>query len=248
MMTNRFKFFPTINLLSLGLTTFRAWTSDQQRKSMESMPEAKASKATKTKYSYKMIATPALLSKQLGYLQSKHTASWEDAALNALRRGNYSNQVSWSKRPGLLLVVHCGTQKGSPQPTQTSQQQQKKPKTPTPKPFDITSTVANFQRKCAIKSLAKAVRSMNYLWTSLLTRKGNSRKSGFLLPHAGFPWLKRNVLRHFFQLKSSRASLYCPQVKIYWCRTVQEPQNPSSVSKWSSFIHMMNAGTCVMFS
>lgn len=44
---------------------------------MESMPEAKASKATKTKYSYKRTATPALLSKPLGYLQTKHTVSWE---------------------------------------------------------------------------------------------------------------------------------------------------------------------------
>lgn len=51
MMTNVFKFFPTINLLSLGLTTFSVWTSAQQRKSMESVPEAKVSKATQMKYS-----------------------------------------------------------------------------------------------------------------------------------------------------------------------------------------------------
>ena len=107
-----------------------------------------------------MTATPALVSKQLGYLQSKHTGSWGDAALNTLQRGNYSNQVLWSKRPGLLLIVHHGTQKGSPQPTQTSQQ--KNPTQP-PNPLISHQYVTNFQRKCGIKSLAKAVRSMNYL-------------------------------------------------------------------------------------
>lgn len=176
MMTNGFKFFPTINLLSLGLTTFRAWTSDQQRKSMESMPETKASKVTKTQYGYKMTATLALVSKQLGYLQSKHTASWGDAAPNALQRGNYSNQVSWSERPGLLPVVHCGTQNGSPQPTQTSQQQKK----PHPPNLLISHQhIANFQKKYQIKSLAKAGRSMNYLWVPFSLGKGTVEGTAF---------------------------------------------------------------------
>lgn len=122
---------------------------------MESMPEAKASKI---KSSYKMTATPALASKQRSELQSKRTASRGDAALNALRTGNYSNQVSWSKRPGLHLVVRCGTQKGSPQLTQTSQQE----KTTTLKPCDTTATRSKFP-KCGIRSLAKAARSMSYL-------------------------------------------------------------------------------------
>lgn len=99
-----------------------------------------------------MTATPALVSKQLGYLQSKHTGSWGDAALNTLQRGNYSNQFLWSKRPGLLLGVYHRTQKGSPQPTQTSQQ--KNPTQP-PNPLISHQYVTNFRESVGSKALLR---------------------------------------------------------------------------------------------
>lgn len=54
-------------------------------------------------------------------------------------------------------------------------------------------------------ALLKAAWSMYCLWASLLTRKQNNGRSIFtiFLLHRGFPWLKRNMLQHFFDLKSS---------------------------------------------
>lgn len=171
-----------------------------------------------------MLATPSPISKQLGYLHPKHTASCGSAALNALQRQNYSNQVSWSKSPRLLLIVLCGIQESSPQPMQTSQKIPKKMSKNTQTLWYHVSTQQISREKCGIKRLVKVASSINHLCASHLSRTGNCGRSGLLLQYS-------NSVKDSLGWREIPSNISCslnlleylnilPTVKKYWCRIV----------------------------